>query len=270
VTTIVNQRVLPGLENQLNGCLVVVSNSLFDDNCEVRLGLIAPSMKEQDLRVLREGLCERFNATADSDWLYGAKIKPHFETGDPEVVVTINDPSLLGHQSVDLILGLARAFVAPTAAQHWCSNICTLKGTQRLVPLAFDRPLSTTAMSVTLPKPLALRTPRRYAARQLTEKILNGTDSSAAAGRAYLQAALELAFDNVDWIDNVVVGSSYQGTSVAVNFDYRFETTPFRVNTTQAVIMEVLKQHVVPPQGVYDDLVFVSTTPAGEDEDDEY
>lgn len=272
-TTIVNQRVLPGFENFLDNAIVILSNSLLDTDSEIRITLIAPGLS--NLIELRNNLCTWLKQSLtpiDPNWVYDVAVKSHFETGEPEIVVTIDDTDMLNSQSLDLILGHVKTFVAPFAVRNW-ARVYTLKGAQRLVPLTFERPLTTTAMSVTLPEPLSLRQPKGFFARELTRNALHGADvsmGSTAAACAYLAAAVELACDELDWIDNVVVSPSIKGTHVAVNFNYRAPApTPFTINTTQTVIMEVLKQHAILPRDVHNDLVFVSTTPMGDNDYDD-
>lgn len=275
MSTILSQRVLPGLESHLGNAIIIVSNSTFDTDYMIHLSLIAPDLKGLDKLLARLGTWLKQSLTAvDPDWVHDVTIKPHFDNGESEIVVEITDASILGNASLDLVLAMAKTYVAPFAAQHpqGYRNVYVLKGEQRLVPLTFDQPVTSTAMSVMLPEPLSLRAPQRFAARQLTRDALQGADvsmDSSTAKCAYLTAALELAFDQIDWVDNIVVSSSAKGIHVAVNFDYRSPSpTPFTVNTTQNIIMEVLQRHVR-FAGINNDLVFVSTTPAGDNDYDD-
>lgn len=260
------RRVLPGMEGCINAILVVANES---NASEVHLDLQAPGLKQLD--ELRTQLCGWIKGSLVAigpEWVYDVALEPHFETGEDEIVVMINDPEFLGDRSVDLVLKVAEAFVAPFAAKHWRS-IYTLKGEQRLVPLDFEQLAD--SIRVTLPDPLSLRAPKRFTARQVTDESLGGREDdmeSPAFKCGWLKVALELAFDQYEWIADTAVRQSEKGVLVDVTFDLGVPPMPFNINAAQRVIMEVLKRHTV-FTGINNDLVFVSATPAS-DNDYEY
>lgn len=252
----------PGLSNYPESVIMVAAgDAMGDQSAEINLMLVAPGLNGLD--DLREKLCAWLKTLAgiDESWIYSAHIEPHFNHGEPIIVVEIDDASLCGDTSTARVLDAARVFLTPTAAINR-RRIITLQGRQRFVPLDFRCDEYTpTKVELTLPDGLEL------VRACLTGVYSENVQQEAAAG---LRVGLETALCKFTRVSGVYVRLSGHGkVTITVTLDTRSGfARAHQLNRLEGVIAQTVARHTNYSGGFFTWLVIEPARPH-DDEIDE-
>jgi hypothetical protein len=188
------------------------------------------------------GLAHALSTLVNTNWAYNVTIRPHFQTKEPEIVVSIDDCNVLGHRSQRLVLAAAKLYLTPIARGCY-QQVITLAGGQRYMPLEFEvDDLYRRSMKLILHPSLEFVRPRMLAIRR------DGEEN-------FLQVALEMALDRFEFVVRVGVRTLTEGVQINVNFDGRHMPTAPDLNAVQAAMTDVLRTHVYLKSGFFTDLV---------------
>lgn len=168
----------PGMDDYLQKLLIVaVDGTAGSYETYVRLSIVAPGMKPDELDGIRHDLVDRLRAALrptamgdevpdlddptlnDNRWIYRVTVES--DLGMPQVVLTITEPQYLGSQSAPAVLSLVRGLMTPVAEDTF-RRLVVLGSAQRLVPLIFKmEEVAPHSIEVTLPAALNLRETHR-------------------------------------------------------------------------------------------------------------
>ncbi len=266
--------------NQL--LIAAVDDTGSNATCAVRLSIVAPGMELGQLEEIRRDLVDRLRAAIrpitmgdddlqynsrsgeynrepdhENDWVYKVAIEPHFHSGEPQVVVTMNDPQYLDLASAPAVLGYVRGILTPVAKSHW-RQLVLLDRFERLVPLPFQvEDLYRRSITVELPAELKLVQTRRPGGDYDENPVRRACNA--------FEHTLRVVLGLDTWVEHTSVSLSRQGAiSLQVDLNRRVGTpSAVDLNRIQWTVCQVVAMHAS-VEGYYSQLVI---RPAREEHD---
>lgn len=233
--------------------IFVAVNNMFDTDTTIHLAVFVPGETEDMHTKLRDELCgylRKALVSVDKDWVFGVEVEKSLTAQEDEVVVTINDPSLMAYGSEELVLQAVRPFVTVRAKRMY-RRLTILSANQLLVPLNFEYTgILNELVMLQLPAEMQLM-------GSFTRKI--SADMTESDGRACslveetLMAMLQ-AF-GLTWRFLRLVAYR-NGVQLEAGFDGANPPKPYQLNLFEDVVAQVLGAYCRYSNSVYGELMF--------------